>query len=62
MATPKVHALRQPSLLHSVALLVLFPAAAGAGIVAADLVVAVLNRLRGDRFFSAVENERRLGA
>jgi len=58
MATPKVHALRQPSLLHSVALLVFFPAAAGAGVVAADFVVVSLNRLRGDWFFSAIEDER----
>jgi hypothetical protein len=57
-ATPKVHALRQPSLLRSVALLVFFPAAAGAGVVAADLVVVSLNRLRGDWFFSAIEDER----
>jgi hypothetical protein len=42
-----------------VALLVFFPAAAGAGIVAADFVVASLNGLRGDRFFSAIEDEWR---
>ena len=62
MATPKIHALRQPSLLRSVALLEFFPAAAGAGVVAADFVVAVLNRLRGDWFFSSIEDEWGKGA
>jgi len=41
-----------------VALLVFFPAAAGAGVIAADFVVVSLNRLRGDWFFSAIEDER----
>jgi hypothetical protein len=44
------------------ALLVFFPAAAWAGVVAADFVVAVMNRLRGDRFFSAIEDESWLGS
>ena len=48
--------------LHSVALLVFFPAAAGAGVVAADFVVASLNSLRRDWFFSAIEDERGEGA
>ena len=61
-ATPKLHALRQPSLLHPVALLVFFPAAAGAGVVAADFVVASLNRLRCEWLFSAIEDEWGLGA
>ena len=43
--------------LRSVALLVFFSTAAGAGVVAADLVVAVLNSLRRDWFFSAIEDE-----
>jgi hypothetical protein len=47
---------------RSMTLLVFFPAAAGAGVVAADFVVAVLNRLRSDWFFSAIEDERRKGA
>ena len=46
MATPKVHALRQSSLLYSVALLIFFPAAAGTGVVATDFIVAVLNSPR----------------
>ena len=45
-----------------VALLVFFPAAAGAGVVAADFVVASLNRLSCDWFFSAIEDEWGLGA
>ena len=40
-----------------VALLVFFPAAARAGVVAADFVIAVLNSLRRDWFFSAIEDE-----
>jgi hypothetical protein len=44
--------------LRPMALLVFFPAAAGAGVVAADFVVAVLNSLRRDWFFSAIEDER----
>ena len=40
------------------ALFVFFPAAAGAGVVAADFVVVVLNGLRGDWFFPAIEDER----
>ena len=48
--------------LRSVALLVFFPAAAGAGVVAADFVVASLNSLRRDWFFSAFEDERGEGA
>ena len=42
---------------RSVALLVFFPAAAGAGVVAADFVVTSLNRLRSDWFFSTIEDE-----
>jgi hypothetical protein len=48
--------------LRSVALLVFFPAAAGAGVVAADFVVASLNRLRSDWFFSSIEDEWGKGA
>jgi hypothetical protein len=44
-----------------VALLVFFPAAAGAGVIAADFVVASMNGLRCDWFFSAIEDERWLG-
>jgi ribosomal protein S5 len=47
---------------HSVALLVFLPAATGAGVVAADFVVAVMHCLRGDRCFSAIEDECGLGA
>ena len=43
--------------LRSVALFVFFPAAARAGVVAADFVIAVLNSLRRDWFFSAIEDE-----
>ena len=39
------------------ALLIFFPAAAGAGVVAADFIVAVLNSLRRDWFFSAIEDK-----
>jgi hypothetical protein len=45
-----------------VAFLVFFPAAAGAGVVAADLVVISLNRLSGDWLVSAIEDECWLGA
>ena len=48
---------RSDPTLHSVALLVFFPAAAGAGVVATDFVVASLNSLRCDWFFSAIEDE-----
>jgi len=45
------------------ALLVFLPAAAGAGIVAAYFLVASMNcRLGCDWFFSAIQDERRLGA
>ena len=47
--------------LRSVALLVFFPAAAGAGVVAAHFLVASLNSLSCDWFFSAIEDERWLG-
>ncbi len=47
---------------RSVALLVFFPAAAGAGVVAADFVFASLNSLRCGWFFSAIEDEWGLGA
>ena len=53
---------RSDPTLHSVALLVFFPAAAGAGVVAADFVVASLHSLRRDWFFSAIEDERGEGA
>ena len=47
----------------SVALLVFFPAAAGAWIVAADFCVTSVNSgLRCDWFFSSIEDERWLGA
>ena len=45
-----------------VALLVFFSAAAGAGVVASDFVVASLNSLRCDWFFSAIEDEWGVGA
>ena len=48
--------------LSPMALFVFFPAAAGTGVVAADLVVASMNSLRCDRLFSAIEDERWLGA
>jgi len=48
--------------LRSVALLVFFPAAAGAGVIPADLVVASMNSLWCDWLFSAIEDERWLGA
>ena len=43
--------------LRSVALLVFFPASAGAGVVAADFIVAVLNSLSSDWFFSTIEDK-----
>ena len=39
------------------ALLIFFPAAAGAGVVAADFIVAVLNSLSSDWFFSTIEDK-----
>jgi hypothetical protein len=47
---------------RSVALLIFFPAATGAGVIAADFVVASLNSLRCDWFFSAIEDEWRKGS
>src|SRR3954466_9135926 len=44
---------------RSMAFLVFLPAAARAGVIAADFLIASLNRLWRNRFFSAVENERR---
>ena len=46
---------------RSVALLVFFPAAAGAGVVAAHFLIASLNSLSCDWFFSAIEDERGKG-
>ena len=54
--------LRLTARLYSVALLVFFPAAAGAGVVTADFVVVSVDSLRCDWFFSAIEGECGLGA
>ena len=48
--------------LRPVTLLVFFPAAAGAGVIAANFVVASLNSLRRDWYFSAIEDEWREGS